>query len=57
MLFLNQIRWGQYAPEYPGKGVIWHFLCPATRKRCRKLYLVDTYFLHREAFNGCFYEK
>ena len=24
--------------------------------RCRKMYLIDSYFLHREAFNGCMYE-
>jgi hypothetical protein len=40
-----------------GKGVIWYFLCPVTNKRCRKLYLVDGYFLHREAFKGCMYKS
>lgn len=39
-----------------GKGLIWYFLCPQTKKRCRKLYLINGYFLHREAFNGCLYE-
>lgn len=38
------------------KGKIWYFFCPQTNKRCRKLYLIDGYFLHREAFNGCMYE-
>jgi hypothetical protein len=38
-----------------GKGEIWYFVCPFTRKRCRKLYLADTYFYHREAFRGCMY--
>lgn len=38
------------------KGKIWYFLCPKTNKRCRKLYLIGGYFLHREAFNGCMYE-
>ncbi len=38
------------------KGKIWYFICPQTKKRCRKLYLIDGYFLHREAFNGCMYE-
>ena len=37
-------------------GEIWYFVCPVTKKRCRKLYLIDGYFLHREAFNGCMYE-
>lgn len=44
-------------PSNLGKGVVWYFLCPVTRKRCRKLYLVGGKFLHREAFRGCFYEK
>jgi hypothetical protein len=40
-----------------GKGFVWYFVCPRTGKRCRKLYLADTYFYHRSAFNGCMYEK
>jgi len=43
-------------PSNLGKGVIWYFLCPQTNKRCRKLYSIGGYFLHREAFNGCMYE-
>lgn len=39
-----------------GKGVVWYFLCPATNKRCRKLYSIGGYFLHREAFDGAMYE-
>ena len=39
------------------RGEIWYFICPQTKKRCRKLYLIGGYFLHREAFNGCMYEK
>jgi len=38
------------------KGEIWYFICPQTKKRCRKLYSIGGYFLHREAFNGCMYE-
>ena len=45
------------APSNLGKGVVWYFVCPRTGKRCRKLYLADTYFYHRSAFNGCMYEK
>ena len=45
------------APSNLGKGVVWYFVCPKTNKRCRKLYLADTYFYHRSAFNGCMYEK
>jgi hypothetical protein len=40
-----------------GKGVVWFFICPLTGKRCRKLYLAETYFYHRSAFRGCMYEK
>ena len=43
-------------PSNLGKGNIWYFLCPETNKRCRKLYLIGGYFLHREAFKGCMYE-
>jgi hypothetical protein len=38
------------------RGGIWYFICPQTKKRCRKLYSIGGYFLHREAFNGCMYE-
>lgn len=38
------------------KGLIWYFICPVTKKRCRILYLVDGYFLHRDAFENCMYE-
>lgn len=44
-------------PSNLGKGVVWYFICPHTGKRCRKLYLADTYFYHRTAFRGCMYEK
>ena len=44
-------------PSNLGKGHLWYFLCPQTGKRCRKLYLIGDRFLHREAFQGCFYEK
>ena len=38
-----------------GKGLVWYFICLHTGKRCRKLYLANTYFCHRSAFNGCMY--
>jgi hypothetical protein len=44
-------------PSNLGKGLIWYFICPSTGKRCRKLYSIGGYFLHREAFKGCMYEK
>ena len=43
-------------PSNLGKGLIWYFLCPETNKRCRKLYSIGGYFLHRKAFKGCMYE-
>jgi hypothetical protein len=39
-----------------GLGEIWYFLCPETNKQCRKLYFINGYFYHREAFKGCMYE-
>ncbi len=44
-------------PSNLGKGKVWYFLCPNTKKRCRKLYSIGGYFLHREAFNDCMYES
>jgi hypothetical protein len=44
-------------PSNIGKGNVWYFLCPNTGKRCRKLYMINTYFLHRSAFRGAMYEK
>jgi hypothetical protein len=43
-------------PSNIGKGKVWYFECPHTKKRCRKLYLVGGYFLHRKAFKGCMYD-
>lgn len=34
---------------------IWYFVCPKTGKRCRKLYCVDGYFFHRDAFSDSLY--
>ena len=43
-------------PSNLNRGEIWYFICPQTKKRCRKMYLLDGYFLHREAVRGCMYE-
>lgn len=40
-----------------GKGNIWFFICPHTRKLCRKLHFKDGYFLHRTAFSNLYYEQ
>ena len=39
-----------------GKGDIWYFVCPMTKKRCRILYLMSDKFLHRDAFPKGMYE-
>jgi len=44
-------------PSNLGKGKVWYFLCPHTKKRCRILYSITGYFLHRTAFKGCLYES
>lgn len=44
-------------PSNLNKGEVLYFLCPKTNKRCRVLYQVGGYFLHREAFQHCMYEK
>lgn len=44
-------------PSNLGKGKVWYFVCPVTKKRCRKLYSVGGYFLHREAHKGCMYKS
>lgn len=40
-----------------GKGQIPLFLCPKTKKRCRTLYLVNSYFLHRTASQNIIYDS
>jgi hypothetical protein len=46
-------------PSNLGKGLVWYFICPATFKKCRRLYLLggQGYFLHREAYSGILYES
>lgn len=41
-------------PSNLGIGRIYYFLCPVTKKRCRKLYLVNDFFLHRDTFKGMY---
>ena len=43
-------------PSNLNRGEIWYFICPQTNKHCLKLYSINGYFLHREAFKGCMYE-
>lgn len=44
-------------PSNLGLGEVWYFLCPQTGKRCRILYCVEGWFLHRDVFRGCMYES
>lgn len=53
----NYRVWLVSVPSNLGRGDIWYFLCPQTNKRCRKLYSIGGYFLHREAFMGCMYKS
>ena len=46
-----------WVPSNLGTGKVWYFLCPDTGKRCRILYYVAGWFLHREAFNGVYYDS
>lgn len=43
-------------PSNLNKGKIWYFVCPVTKRRCRKLYSQNGYFVHREAVTGYMYE-
>ncbi len=40
-----------------GVGKVWFFVCPNTGKLCKKLYLHNSYFLHRTAFENLMYQK
>ena len=40
-----------------GKGVVWFFICPVTKKVCRKLYFHKGRFLHRTAFPEIIYKQ
>ena len=44
-------------PSNLGNGKLWFFICPHTGKVCRKLHLINGYFLHRTANPQLMYEK
>ena len=44
-------------PSNLGDGEVWYFMCPHTGKRCRILYSVGGWFLHREAHKGVYYDS
>ncbi|WP_293296829.1 hypothetical protein [Allomuricauda sp.] len=39
-----------------GKGSYFQFVCPKTFKRCRKLHLINGYFMHRSVLSNAMYE-
>lgn len=41
-------------PSNLNRGKIYYFLCPIVKKRCRKLYFIGKYYLHREACRGMY---
>lgn len=44
-------------PSNLGNGKLWFFICPHTGKVCRKLHLINGYFLHRTANPQLMYAK
>ena len=44
-------------PSNLGKGKVWYFICPFTRKRCRKLHLISERFMHRSNLPSGMYSK
>lgn len=44
-------------PSNLGKGKLWFFVCSRTGKVCRKLHLINGYFIHRSASPGLMYAK
>lgn len=44
-----------WLPSNLGKGFIWYFLCPFTKKRCLKLHLINERFMHRSVLPSGMY--
>ena len=44
-------------PSNLGEGRIWYFQCPFTGKRCRKLHLINGWFIHRSVLCHGMYSK
>ncbi|RMA56649.1 hypothetical protein [Ulvibacter antarcticus] len=42
-------------PSNLGFGEVWYFTCPFTRKRCRKLHLINEQFMHRSNLRSGMY--
>lgn len=44
-------------PSNLGRGRVWYIVCPATGKRCRKLYCIEGRYLSRYAFPKAMYRQ
>lgn len=44
-------------PSNLGKGKCWFFICPYTKRNCRKLHLINGYFRHRTYDTNIMYQK
>lgn len=44
-------------PSNLGIGDVWYFVCRHTGRRCRILYSISGWFVHREATRGVYYES
>ena len=44
-------------PSNLNKGHNYYFTCSISNKRCRKLYLINGFFAHRQSFKGCMYKN
>ncbi|MCI1267911.1 MAG: hypothetical protein LKG19_15150 [Saprospiraceae bacterium] len=44
-------------PSNIGKGLVWYFICRVTNRRCKKLHLINGYFVHRTAYKNAVYSK
>ena len=45
-------------PSNLSKGIVYYFLCPRSGKKCRKLFLYNGWFMHREAIpNGMYWSQ
>lgn len=44
-------------PSNLGVGRVWYFICPFTRRRCRKLHLISERFMHRSNLPSGMYDS
>lgn len=53
---LNYRVYFEFVQSNLGTGNIWYFSCPLSKRKCRKLYLINGYFQHRIAYNKGYYQ-